>query len=123
MRMTTGILKYVQIEYVANPIQAEGIPWAVVAVDPGNPNGTILIHEIEGCGSWIEASDRDYLDALLADWKMTLNKDGDGLLKSLNDLAIGPLRTSASGQCGKEELSIQVRMLSEKTRTSPPRAL
>lgn len=114
-------LKYLQIDYVSSPTQAQGIPWAVISIEPENPDGTILIREIEGCGSHITTQDREYLDALLDDWKMVLNKDGDQLLDSLSGLAIGPLRASTRGQCGKEELEVQVRALNEKTRTDPPR--
>ena len=103
-----------------SPTAAEGIPWVVFAVDPGNPNETVLIHEIEECRSWIEPQDRDYLDALLAEWKMTLNKDGDVLLKSLSRLAIGPLRTEVSGESTKEELGDLARALREKTSKMPP---
>lgn len=118
--MTGELLKYAQIEYAPSPTQAESIPWAVVAVNSGKPNEAVLIHEIEACSLWIEARDRDYLDALLADWKVTLNEDGAGLLDSLSELAIGPLRTAVSGACAKDELRDMVRTLSEKTRKSPP---
>lgn len=113
-------LKYMQIAYVVSPTQAEGIPWVVIAVDPGNPIEAVLIHEIEECSPWIETHDREYLEALLADWNATLNKDGNELLESLSGLAIGPLRTSASGQCSKEQLSVLVSALKEEARKGPP---
>ena len=97
-------------------MQAEGIPWAVIAVDSASPNDKVLIYEIQGWNPSIRPDDRDYLDAILADWKTTLNKDGDGLLESLSGLVIGPLRASASGQCAKAELDLQVRALNEKAR-------
>ena len=118
--MTKGLLKYIQIEYVASPTQAEGIPWALVAVDPASPNNRTLIHEIEGCSPWIEAHDREYLDALLSDWKTTLNEHGAALLDSLSGLAIGPLRTAVSGECAKEQLGGLAHTLGEKTRKGPP---
>lgn len=117
--MTEELLTYVQIEYVPSPTQAEGVPWAVVAVDYASPSERILVHEIEESGSGIEAQDRDYLDALLADWKMTLNEHGAALLDSLSELAIGPLRTAVAGECAKEELRGLVRTLGETTRKGP----
>jgi hypothetical protein len=102
--MPEEFLKYVLLEYVAYPMQAKGIPWALIAVDPASPNSRILIHEIERCGPWIEDHDREYLNALLSDWKATLNRDGVELLRAVSELAIGPLRTSVTGECAKEEL-------------------
>lgn len=103
-------------------MSAEGIPWVVVAVDPWNPQGAVLIHVIEESNSWIEVQDRDYLDELLVDWRITLNKDATDLLEFLRGLSIGPLRTSASGQCTKEELGNLTRTLAEKVRRLPPRS-
>ncbi len=102
----TEHLKYLQIDYVLSPTEAQGIPWVVVAVDLGNLNEAIVIREIEGCNSHIETQDRAYLDALLTDWKMTLNKDGNHLLDSLSGLTIGPLRASARGECRREDLGL-----------------
>ena len=116
-------LKYLQIDYVPSPTAAAGIPWVVVAVDPQNPNKPVLVHEISECNLWIEAHDRDYMDALLADWKITPNKDGGKLLASLAGLAIGPLRASKSGHCRKQELEAVTGTLKVQTEEDPPSQL
>lgn len=118
--MTERLLRYVKIEYAPSPTQAEGIPWALVAVDSASPKDRILIHEIEGCDSWIEAHDHEYLEALLSDWKTMRNEHGVALLDSLCELAIGPLRTAVSGECAKEELDRLARTLGESARKGPP---
>lgn len=114
-------LKYLQLDYVPNPAQTDEIPWVIVAVDPANPGDAILVHEIEACGPWIEAQDRDYLDALLAEWKQTLNKDGNELLESLSGLVIGPLRSSKSDQCEQGDLDTVTQALCAQARNSPHR--
>lgn len=102
--MNKRLLEFVQIEYVTSPAQSEGVPWAVVAVDHESPDDRILIHEVQGCSTWIADYDRDYLDAILLDWRMTINRNGPALLDSLKDLAIGPLRTRRFGVVPEEEL-------------------
>lgn len=92
-----------------------GIPWVVVAAEAAKPQHRVLIHEAENCWSQVDADDREYLEALLADWRETANQHGDELLGPLSGLSIGPIRTQLAGYCTREELDILVRKLNEKT--------
>lgn len=95
--------------------QERGIPWVLVAVEAANSDGKVLIFEMENWRSRLDASDREYLDALLDDWRLTTNHNGDALLDSLGDLAIGPIRTQLTGHCTREQLDVLTQNLNERT--------
>lgn len=112
--MSEEVLEFVQIEYATCPTQSSGVPWALVAVDHGSPNDVIIVFEITASSTWIVDEDRDYLDAMLLDWRMTLNRNGAELLDSLKNLVVGPLRPGTSGACSEEELVRLARALDEQ---------
>lgn len=95
--------------------QEQGIPCFVVAAEAGKHNTRVLVHEVENFWSQVDAGDREYLEALLAEWRETTNQNGDELLESLSGLSIGPIRTQLTGYCTREELDSLVRKLDEKT--------
>ncbi|MCL5262910.1 MAG: hypothetical protein M1568_01415 [Acidobacteria bacterium] len=103
--MTKEPLKYVQVDYVPSAADQRGVPWVLVAVDSEDPDGMVRIIEAERCWSQVEADDKEYLEALLADWKKTSNRDGDALLASLGELSLGPIRTASTGQCAQEDIA------------------
>lgn len=95
--------------------QERGVPWVVVAAEAANPGGKVLIYEAEHSWRQVDGGDREYLEALLVEWRETANQDGDVLLDSLSGLSLGPIRTQRTGHCTREELDILVRNLNKKT--------
>jgi hypothetical protein len=113
--MQKGLFRYVQIEYVSFAEQERGQPWVVVVAETTNPDGRVVIYEDEHCWHLVNGEDRKYLEALLADWRETVNQSSDALLDSLSGLFIGPIRTHRTGYCTHEELDIMLSKLKEKT--------
>lgn len=109
--MTEMLWRYLQIDYARNATQEHGVPWVVVAVAPTNPDGTVLVYRVEIESSQVEQSDREYLEALVSDWTEVLNRDGNALLDSLGNLAVGPIRAGRSALCTEEQLRAQIRAL------------
>lgn len=65
--MAEPMLNYLYLEYVPFVAQEQGIPWVLIAVDPADADGVLLIHEMADHEFRIAAHDREYMEALLGE--------------------------------------------------------
>lgn len=105
--MVEVLCSYVLLKYSPTVRSEAGLPCLVVVFrQQGNVDGKGFL-EVIALKEWpeeISREHREYLDALIEDWKSKPPSEAATLFKYLSNLTIGPLRSVHTDQCSPSEL-------------------